>query len=878
MPTPLAEVLGQYVQRAYYSAGQVAALSGVPKRSVVNWLTGRVKRPHQPDGLLNIAAALKLNPAETDTLLQAAAHPSLAELRRTLPPQRRTELLAFWNPTKPAPFQAIADLPYFVGRTEALTALKTRLVQGKTVSIVNLRGMGGVGKTALAAHLAYHLRSYFSDGVLWARLDTANPFNILADFAAAYGHDVSQHRTLASRASAVRSILAPKNALIVLDNAEHSEQIRPLLPPSTGKLGVLITTRHDLSVLDGLYQHHLRPFTAPSGESLALFRQILGADRVQAEAEALRTLADLLGHLPLALSIAAGRLQREATAAFLHNLQASESPLDDLTREDRSVRLAFERSYETLSAGEQQILLALAGFGGQDVALEALAAVAECQTEALASHLENLLAASLVQAGRPNRYQLHPLVQAFAREKWQNDHWPRRVVAYCVRFAQRHQRDYPALHLELDNILAALDTALSFEWPAQYIDGLSGLAHYLEVRGLYEMSHDLLEKGHQLALDLQDEPRQAVILARWGNLYNKKGNYAHSKALLEKALLLAEKTQVPSNTALVLIMLGGTCLALGENERTAYAWQTCNEIAAQIGDARLERVSASNLSMLYIYQGQYDLARKYAEMTLPQLRQQQESRSIIVCLNNLADIYKVCHSLPQALEFASEALSLAQHIQNKESEARAYLNVGSVLVELGQFSQAERHLQAGLQIAQALKHQGLTSLLLSNLGFLAVEQADYPLAQQYLAHSLRLAEKTGYQNHLALVLCNLGGLAVAQNQSQQAETHLLKAKQLAEANGFKLIHCEILNALGCLQAQQKNFAQAEDFYHRCIKLAQKSHILSELGHAYFGLAQVIQVSNAAQAESYAQQSLAHLERLGHYKRYHVAQWLKAVGR
>ena len=114
---------------------------------------------------------------------------------------------------------------------------------GRQVTMTSLRGMGGVGKTALAARLAYQLREHFSDGVLWARLDTSDTLSVLAAFAAAYGQDVSPHRDVAGRAAAVRGILAGKRVLIVLDNAEESAQIRPLLPPSTGQIGVIIWNR-----------------------------------------------------------------------------------------------------------------------------------------------------------------------------------------------------------------------------------------------------------------------------------------------------------------------------------------------------------------------------------------------------------------------------------------------------------------------------------------------------------------------------------------------------------------------------------------------------------------------------------------------------------
>ncbi len=199
----LAEVLGSYVQRSHYSAGQVATLSGVPKRSIVNWMSGRVLRPYRWQGLVQIATALKLDEVEANTLLRSAKYAPIAELRQQT---EDASLFLAWPQAKKAPFQVIADLPYFVGRIEGIEELHAHLLNGEAVSIFNLKGMGGVGKTTLAAHVAYQLRPYFPDGVLWARLDNTDTMAILANFADAYGADVSQHRTVEGRATAVRSI------------------------------------------------------------------------------------------------------------------------------------------------------------------------------------------------------------------------------------------------------------------------------------------------------------------------------------------------------------------------------------------------------------------------------------------------------------------------------------------------------------------------------------------------------------------------------------------------------------------------------------------------------------------------------------------------
>ena len=73
-----------------------------------------------------MAAALHLDEIETTTLLQAADHPALAELRTQITTGPDRFLLETW-PISRAPFQAIADLPYFIGREHELAQLRRTL-------------------------------------------------------------------------------------------------------------------------------------------------------------------------------------------------------------------------------------------------------------------------------------------------------------------------------------------------------------------------------------------------------------------------------------------------------------------------------------------------------------------------------------------------------------------------------------------------------------------------------------------------------------------------------------------------------------------------------------------------------------------------------
>lgn len=422
-----AELLRKYMSDYVYTPGHLARLSGVPKMTLVHWLNGDVKKPRLALEVVRLASALRLSEAEANDLLQAAGFGSVNRVYTSLVNEADKVLFANWLEKKGqgnngAPFQAVPKPGVFVGREALLKQLSQQLAASTHERLYALVGMAGVGKTALAAELAYQLRFQFPDGVLWMRLDGSDPMSILQLFAIAYGQDVSPFGDIQSRSQAVRMLLAGKRALMVLDNAQFSEQIRSLLPP-TGPCAVLVTTRrHDMAVLRGSSRFMVEPFDEQGEESVALFSQILGWDRVQAEREALLQIARLLGHLPLALEIAAYRLADEpglGTTKFLAMLRTEKKQLAELAYGQETVRAAFESSYALLSPAQQSFFAALGQLPERAFQVKAAAAAANLATEVADQLLRQLYALSLVHQGRNGRYRLLPLLHQFAQEKCQ---------------------------------------------------------------------------------------------------------------------------------------------------------------------------------------------------------------------------------------------------------------------------------------------------------------------------------------------------------------------------------------------------------------------------------------------------------------------------
>ena len=144
------------------------------------------------------------------------------------------------------PRQLLPPPSNFANRHRELSTLDN-IVAADALSVVLLRGPGGVGKTALALHWLDRTAEHFPDGQLYADLTLSDGEPVLVDdilgqFLRALG--LAPQRVpggLVERAALYRSVTSGSRLAVLLDNAVSAAQVRVLLPASAG--AVVVTSR-----------------------------------------------------------------------------------------------------------------------------------------------------------------------------------------------------------------------------------------------------------------------------------------------------------------------------------------------------------------------------------------------------------------------------------------------------------------------------------------------------------------------------------------------------------------------------------------------------------------------------------------------------------
>ncbi|UNO42964.1 AfsR/SARP family transcriptional regulator [Streptomyces sp. MST-110588] len=634
------------------------------------------------------------------------------------------------EPPRPpvVPRQLPAGTVHFTDREEHLRRLDALLEEGgPTVAVVS--GTAGVGKTALALHWAHGVTGRFPDGQLFAQLRGWSPLaplpaaEVLAQFLRALGvpaADVPSDE--AELAALYRSLLADRRVLVVLDNAESAEQVRPLLPGGPS-CAVVVTSRRSLHDLVAF--HDAIPVEVDllsTRAAVALLARAAGNGRTEAEPVAAGELARLCACLPLALRIAAGRLTAHPARSVAHLVAeldggAPLSGLSPLGEPAASLRAAFRFSYTDLPAPARAAFRALGLVPVPDLPVPGAAALWGTSLPAAAATMDTLVTAHLVQQPRPGRFALHSLLREYARERVDAEEGRHereaalgRLHTWYFRHASAAVRTLFPGFLRLPAPQETARTAETGQVPEPLFAGEADARAWLEA------------EAPSMVAAIQHAGVHGPLAASWQladalrGFFWLHGRYADWLAAARAGLRAAQRAGDERAEAVMHHGLGHACHQLARCPEAITYLTKALHAHRRLSWREGEAITLGNLGMAYARLGHLDLAVDHHVRAIAIHRETGARASEAIALNNLGDACRARGDLDDALRHHQESLVLSRAALCRQSEVQAAIGLAATHLRQGRLSDAFARVRDAVDAAREAGYVPLEGQALAVLG------------------------------------------------------------------------------------------------------------------------------------------------------------------
>ncbi len=625
----------------------------------------------------------------------------------------------------------------FRGRKDDIEDILTNFGQG--VAIGGIRGMGGIGKTALALVLSDRLKDRFPDGQIFIDMHgtSQNPLSsadAMAQVIRAYCPTDKIPDNPYEVHGRYFSVLDGKHTLLLLDNAASSEQVEPLfLPPGCA---VLITSRVKFT-LPGLKEKDLDILT--EDEACELLLSIAGriGDRA-------KELAKLCGYLPIALRNAAGALAEKKDL----DVAEYEHRLNDKKKRLELVEASFSLSYELLSPARRRQWCRLSVFPG-DFDRRGATAVLKIAPDLSSEVMRDLVKWSLVdfiypESSESGRYKLHDLARIFAEMHLKPDE----LIDAQERHANHYLKvlsDAENLYREgRENILAGLDL-FDREWTNIKSGQAWTEANTLATKKPKKKS--VLDLALQMASDygyngidlirLRLYPRNCI---EWIEIA------LHASKILKNRY--AERSHLNN--------LGNTYSHLGDAHKAIDYYSQSLAINQETFDRKGEGANLGNLGIAYLDLGDARKAIDYCNQALAISRETFDRKGEGINLGNLSFAYLNLGDARKAIDYCNQALAINREIGDRRTEGSNLDNLGLAYSNLGDARLAIEYYDQALEISHEIGAQGLEADILCDMGNANIDLGDVHKSIECFELSLKIARKIGYRRIEGSALCNLG--------------------------------------------------------------------------------------------------------------------------
>ncbi|MER6568956.1 tetratricopeptide repeat protein [Streptomyces sp. NPDC001093] len=632
---------------------------------------------------------------------------------------------------------------HFLGRTRELKELRADIERAglDTLSgrkaprarVLLIAGRPGSGRTALAEELVRQVADRYPDGVLRARLSEPDGTPVPIGRAARELLGALELPAPAGAAEddltqALRTALADRRTLLLLDDAAGAEQVDALLPEAPDCLVVAVSSGPLTGIAD------VRPCTLgglDTKSAVELLTRYTGTVRITVDPRSAESLVEACQGHPAALVLAGGWLAARPKAAVSDLAKRLHTAAEDGPDGSPLARVLRHVHSELPGPAARLLpLLSLAPAGLIDP--HTASSLAGCSVSAARAVLDDLVALGLLRAVHSPLPQydvpgcLHPLLRAYAQAQERPAELQlarARMLERTVRLLQAcraitetdspqareklnampHEVRFPTPRAAADWLRIRRPALLASARLAVADGELDTLARRLMSQlvramvahvGTQSAAHDLYEV-HSLVLDVAERRglarEQAAALLNLGDVDAQTGRTQDALARYRSALDAGRRANDPYAIGRAMESVGGAYQELADHDRAADWFGRA--LAERL--ARGEREQAARLygriATAHTYAGRYGEALRNWRAAVAGYRRSGDVAAHARALSELARVQEYAGRFEESLRTCQEAVEWARRADDIRLQAALQLRLADTLEHLGDPTAARLH-------------------------------------------------------------------------------------------------------------------------------------------------------------------------------------------
>ncbi|KOU58526.1 hypothetical protein ADK57_36495 [Streptomyces sp. MMG1533] len=201
--------------------------------------------------------------------------------------------------------------------------------------------------------------------------------------------------------------------------------------------------------------------------------------------------------------------------------------------------------------------------------------------------------------------------------------------------------------------------------------------------------------------------------------------------------------------------------------------------------------------------GDYDEAERHYLDSLP-IREEIDDRvGIASTYHYLGIVAQERGHYAEAERHHRKSLAIEEELDNQAGIAVSYHQLGRIAEDRGSFDEAERHYRNSLAIKEEIDDRAEIAVSYHHLGIVAQARGNSDEAERHYRNSLAIEKELGNQTGISGSYHQLGTIAQQRGDLEEAELHYRKSLAIAEELGNRAGIASTIGQLGVLRTQQQ---------------------------------------------------------------------------